>query len=477
MNAIIYIRMVRVEPHTSTNSNNSATDKKDLKMTKLPLIVAVLFACIQIAPVMLIFSFIVGISHFGYISGPRANALSWMSYFLFTVPPLAVFAANRIKSSIDKRTINHITFLKSLIVVLPAILTIHATETIITLYQFGGDEEVFITGILFALVSLISLSYLFVSPSRDESLKTTPINYGKLKTWIWIALITISLLILSSITWVKLIELLSYVEFADKITNNLSHLISFPFPQVFLLPFFLILAIYLTPKLSNGPQGFRLTLKTITVLLIHFGFIIYALTYFSPKTIFRNAESYLQWQYYGDAVFNYETILRYYPKFAATTPDFNNKLNEAQKLEAQAYKEGLEEKLKLDPENLNVYKDLGRAYWKDKELNKAIDTFKKGLELDLTSKNPEDVSRVYENLGEAYYDNDQLDEAIDALKKAVDYDPENAYAYVYLGLTYEKKGDTEEAVKHYQTALQLYPNNETAKENLKRLQEKSKEEL
>lgn len=445
------------------------------KITKLPLIVTVLFACIQIAPVIAVFWFVVAISLFGYISGPGYDALSWMSYFLITVPATVVFAANRIKSIIEKHTTNHITLIKSSVVVLPAILTIHTAETIITLYQFGDDETVFITAVLFALISMISLSYLLVSPSQEESLKSTPTIYSKIKTWIWIVLITIFLLILSSITWSRVNEYLSYLEFTDKI--NLNNLTRFPYLQLLLLPFFLFLAIYLTPKLSNGHQGFKSTVKTITVLLIHFGFIIYALTYFSPKTIFHRAENYVRWQYYWDAVFSYETILRYYPKFAAKIPDFNNKLNEAKKLEAQAYKEGLEEKLKLDPENLNVYKALGRTYWKDKELNKAIDTYKKGLELDLTSKNPEDVSWVYENLGEAYYDNNQLDEAIDALKMAVDYDPKNSFAYVYLGLAYEKKSETEEAIKHYQTALQLYPNNETAKENLKRLEEKSKEEL
>lgn len=367
-------------------------------MTKWPLILAVLFACVQITPVMLIFSFIVGVGHFGFVSGPFPTPLTWASYFLFTVPAMVAFAAYRIRSVVEKKTSYHLTLLKSLVIVLPAVITIHLAEAIITLYQIRDDTTVFITAVFYALVSITSLSYLLATTS------------------------------------------------------------------------------------ANFKGGFLLLLKILIVIVIHLAFIYSALTYFSPKSILQEADNFVSQGMYAQALNDYKSILRNYPDFAAKTPDFNSKLIEVYKLQAKVEEDAginysaamyLEELLKLEPENLNLYDDLGRLYRKDGP-NKAFDggneaaieIYKKGLQLDLSSYDPKDVARVYENLGLAYYDTNQLDNAIDAFKKAIQYDPKQLTIYTNLGVAYEKKGMINDSIREYRIALTLEPNDALAHNNL-----------
>lgn len=451
-------------------------------MTKWPLILAVLFACVQITPVMLIFSFIVGVGHFGFVSGPFPTPLTWASYFLFTVPAMVAFAAYRIRSVVEKKTSYHLTLLKSLVIVLPAVITIHLAEAIITLYQIRDDTTVFITAVFYALVSITSLSYLLATPVKEEALET-PNNYNKTKNIIWIILITVLLFIISVIIQSTLIEILYYdLAIADFTTNKPGYLNRFLYIQLFLLPLFIIFAKYIVPKLFGGLRSFLLLLKIIAVFIIHLFFFFQALTYFSPTSILQEAEDYLDQGKSYEAANKYKMVVRYYPDFAAKTPDFNSKLIEVYKLQAKVEEDAginyraamyLEELLKLEPENLNLYDDLGRLYRKDGP-NKAFDggneaaieIYKKGLQLDLSSYDPKDVARVYENLGLTYYDTNQLDNAIDSFKKAIQYDPKQSTIYTNLGVAYEKKGMINDSIREYRTALTLEPNDALAHNNL-----------
>lgn len=449
-------------------------------MTKWPLILAVLFACLQIAPAMIIFWFIIGVGHFGFVSGPGyENPLRWVSYFLFTVPATVVFAAYRIRSIVEKKTNNHLTLLQSLVTVIPAILAIHIAESIITLYQVGKDETIFITAVIYGLISLISLSYLFASPAKEEVSEDTSVNFNKTKNII-IVLITFCLFIIS--IFIQLILLAAIEDFlyleVGSVAKNPGFLTPFLLLQLILLPFFIIFARFITPKLLQGFKGFLLLFKVITIFTIHFIFILQALAYFSPQSIFKQAEAYFNEGSYESAVSIYRSISRYYPNFAAKTPDFNSRLIESYKFLAKYYEEQgegyyyaakfyLEDLIELDPNNLGAYDDLGRVHVNDGNYQDAIEAYKKGLQVDFSKQDPKDIARVYENLGLAYYEINEPDNAIDAFKKAIQYDPEQSTIYINLcAALLEIKNKAKEAEQTCSKGLKLDPSSALTHNNL-----------
>lgn len=201
-----------------------------------------------------------------------------------------------------------------------------------------------------------------------------------------------------------------------------------------LLPFFFIFSIFLARKFLKDPRSalkmliIIAVICTITILGVLFLFLPKPKDL--PETLFNRGSWY--------------RLMRDHPDFARK-PDVYSVIKsyymsqDTKKLYGTWIISDLEQLLKVNPEDTEI---------KDR--------------LALMSK----------NLGIDYYDNNRLDRAIEYLKIAIQYDPKQPSTYVYLGLTYEKKGESEEAVKQYRTVLQLDPNNQTAKENLRRLQKK-----
>jgi len=71
-----------------------------------------------------------------------------------------------------------------------------------------------------------------------------------------------------------------------------------------------------------------------------------------------------------------------------------------------------------------------------------------------------------------YYSRGKLDQAVDRLKAAVKADPSFAAAHNNLGVAYEGKRDRAAARAEYQKAVELDPNNKSARANLDRLGER-----
>lgn len=218
-------------------------------MTKWPLILAVLFACVQIAPVMLIFSFLIGVAHFGFVSGPQLTLLKWLSYFILTVPAISIFSGYRLRAVVKKHTSYHLNLFQSIVIVLPAILAIHASEAIITLYQIGDDTIIFIIGLLYALISTVSLAYLFTHFSK---------------------------------------------------------------------------------------------VKLAIVLIIQLFFIVKVITWFSPESLFRQAEEYFKNEMYWDARNTYEFVIEKYPGFTAKNPIIKTHLEDSKEFLEKEHQQWLD---------------------------------------------------------------------------------------------------------------------------------------
>lgn len=98
------------------------------------------------------------------------------------------------------------------------------------------------------------------------------------------------------------------------------------------------------------------------------------------------------------------------------------------------------------------------------EFELAINDYNKAIEL-----NPKDNS-IYLSRGRAQAGRKNYDSAIADFSRAIEINPQDASAYFNRADSFEKKGNLREAMGDYQKASELDATNETAKLNLKRLQ-------
>ncbi len=100
---------------------------------------------------------------------------------------------------------------------------------------------------------------------------------------------------------------------------------------------------------------------------------------------------------------------------------------------------------------------------KDKNLIKAITNFKNAIEYD------KDYAPAYYGLGSAYNDLERYEEAINSINLCIEKTVIKEFksdAYNLLGIVYLNQGNYEKAKQYYNKALDIYPENEYAKNNL-----------
>lgn len=78
---------------------------------------------------------------------------------------------------------------------------------------------------------------------------------------------------------------------------------------------------------------------------------------------------------------------------------------------------------------------------------------------------PEDID-IYINLGSAFYDKEDFDNALSVYRKALELDPTNAKIHCNLAFLHWGKGNTNEAIKEYELAIKYDENYDIAYNNL-----------
>ena len=78
---------------------------------------------------------------------------------------------------------------------------------------------------------------------------------------------------------------------------------------------------------------------------------------------------------------------------------------------------------------------------------------------------PEDID-IYVNLGSAFYDKEDYDNALAVYRQALELQPHNPKIHCNLGFLYWGKADTEEAIKSYELAIKFNPSYDIAHNNL-----------
>ena len=94
----------------------------------------------------------------------------------------------------------------------------------------------------------------------------------------------------------------------------------------------------------------------------------------------------------------------------------------------------------------------GKTYCNNEEYDKAIEIFKKAVEL-----NPNDYANWY-NLGILYRDNEQYEDAIKSLLKATELNSNDYQSWLDLAISYIHNEQYEEAIEPLLKAIELNPN-------------------
>jgi len=119
---------------------------------------------------------------------------------------------------------------------------------------------------------------------------------------------------------------------------------------------------------------------------------------------------------------------------------------------------------------IDVFLNLGNAYYEKGDMGFAIAYYKKVIVLD-----PDSIE-AYVNLGNAYFANEEFDNSIEAYRIALQLDPEDSNIYSNLGVAYIELGNGDRAFRYLREAIKLDPYNESAHYNLGILYAMSNEE-
>ncbi len=127
--------------------------------------------------------------------------------------------------------------------------------------------------------------------------------------------------------------------------------------------------------------------------------------------------------------------------------------------------------LKLDPFFVDAFYNLGLAYARKGEYEKALPPWERVLK---EEKNPNRLAELNRNFGVISTWKGETDQALRYFEKALELDPESPEICNNLGYVYFTKRKYEQAVSFYQKALELRPGDLEADQGLKMAQERLK---
>lgn len=127
----------------------------------------------------------------------------------------------------------------------------------------------------------------------------------------------------------------------------------------------------------------------------------------------------------------------------------------------------LESGIKLAPERLDLHAALGESYFMSGKADKAIEEFKKLIDLDPSARSYTFMGLSYRHLG-------RFDEARNYFEEGLRRDPKNAACLFNIGFIEERQGNTAAADEKFQQALRSNPNFAEALLELANLRTKDK---
>lgn len=133
----------------------------------------------------------------------------------------------------------------------------------------------------------------------------------------------------------------------------------------------------------------------------------------------------------------------------------------------------LQQKIKLDPHDVNSYSDISYYYWsmsineenrREEFENKALNILKLGLEKNKNS------AYMYDEIANFYFRYKKYELAMPYLLDAIKFKDCPMTAYHMLSLAYLKKQETKKAIEVLSECVKKFPNDAKAKSKIKELQ-------
>ncbi len=131
---------------------------------------------------------------------------------------------------------------------------------------------------------------------------------------------------------------------------------------------------------------------------------------------------------------------------------------------AETLKE-LEELKNKYPNEPKIYEKIAWIYAKEKQFDKAVQTYLKVIELNPTAY------AAYNNLGNIMFLTNNMQKAIEFYKKSIEINPNQIDARLNLGIAYYYQGKLNLAAEQFNEVLKLDPENEKAIVYLKKMRE------
>ncbi|PYS97748.1 MAG: hypothetical protein DMF63_18960 [Acidobacteria bacterium] len=117
------------------------------------------------------------------------------------------------------------------------------------------------------------------------------------------------------------------------------------------------------------------------------------------------------------------------------------------------------------PPDFNFYQTRADQNVGKGEFSLAVADYNRSIEIKA------DNAIAYLGRGKAHYGMKSYDLSVKDFDKALEINPKDSAAFLNRGVSYEKLGDSKKAMEDYQKAVDLDPANESAKANLKRIQD------
>lgn len=117
----------------------------------------------------------------------------------------------------------------------------------------------------------------------------------------------------------------------------------------------------------------------------------------------------------------------------------------------------------LTPKDMDIYINLGSAFYEKGEYDNALTVYRRAIELEPCN------AKIHCNLGYLYWGKGEIDEAIKAYETAIKYDKTYDIAYNNLGVIYlDDLGRVQKAIELFEEAIKYNPNYALANYNLAR---------
>lgn len=175
--------------------------------------------------------------------------------------------------------------------------------------------------------------------------------------------------------------------------------------------------------------------------------LVFILSALITRTIVRNTD----WK-------NQDALWLATAKTSPSSPQNHNNLGDlyGRRGEFEKAVEEFKKAIELKPGYADAYHNLGNTYQQMGEIDNATENFEKAIEF-----NP-NLWQSYQNLAAIYFEEAKFDQAVRNMQKAIDVNPQNANLHVNLGIIYLKLENLQGAKEAFQKALEIDPQNQNA---------------